>query len=139
MTDSNPSISDFDGSLSGLDPTVLEQMRSFLENHSTYEDQAFGRKYSDFNTNPEKLLPCEHEIVFSITANVLELEEAEKQPQNDDAPINKDKVTTRSKEICTKNYHIPVPADKDYNVYMTAFFQFLEESLINAAKQATKD
>jgi hypothetical protein len=77
-------------------------------------DLAYGKK---------KLIDsCRHEIVFSIVANVLEADEAGN--------------PTASKEICTKNYHIPVPSDKDYHIYMNVFFNHLENCISNSAKFA---
>ena len=70
----------------------------------------------------KKLLDCRHEIVFTLIANVIE--------QNDQGEA------VASKHICKKNYHIPVPATKDYNTYMTAFFEFLENCIANSAQQA---
>lgn len=83
-------------------------------------------KYYNFEQNlseePEKLSDAAHEIVFNITANVLE--------ENDKG----EKV--RSKKICTKFYHIPVPLGGDYNIFMEAFFSFLEKSLASSATEA---
>jgi hypothetical protein len=74
--------------------------------------------------DPVKLLSCAHEIIFSITANVME--------------ENEHGETTRCVEVCNKNYHIPVPPLKDYNVYMDTFFKFLENCIASAANH-TKD
>jgi hypothetical protein len=71
---------------------------------------------------PEKLSDAPHEIVFNITANVLE--------------ENEKGEKIRSKHICTKFYHIPVPIDGDYHIFMESFFKFLEEALSSSASQA---
>lgn len=72
----------------------------------------------------EKLIDCAHEIVFSINANVL--------MQNEKG----EHVGTR--EICVKNYHIPVPIDKDYNNYMSVFFEYLEKKIIESIADTNK-
>jgi hypothetical protein len=69
----------------------------------------------ELNDSPKKLLDCPHEIVFNVTANVLS--------QNEKGEH------TSTKEICTKNYHIPVPIGKDYDSFMQTFFQHVERSL----------
>jgi hypothetical protein len=69
---------------------------------------------------PQKLVECRHEIVFNITANVME--------EDDEGTV------IGTVNICRKDYHIPVPANKDYNVYMSAFFKYLEECIANSAK-----
>lgn len=74
---------------------------------------------------PEKVLSCPHEVVFTVIANVLE--------------ENEKGETIGSKEICQKNYHIPVPAMHDYNIYMDSFFKFLENCITSSAKHATKE
>lgn len=73
---------------------------------------------------PEKILSCPHEIVFTIIANVLE--------------ENEKGETIGSKEVCQKNYHIPVPAAHDYNMYMDSFFKYLENCIKSSAKHATE-
>ncbi len=73
---------------------------------------------------PDKLIICPHEIVFTVIANVLE--------ENEKGEL------IGSKEICQKNYHIPVPPKHDYNTYMQAFFSHLEECIKSSAKHATK-
>lgn len=74
------------------------------------------------DNNPEKLIECQHEIIFKITANVLQ--------QNDDGEL------TSSKEICHKNYHIPVPSGSPYKEYMDSFFTFLENCLLESADKS---
>lgn len=84
-------------------------------------DTATGKKELNDN-NPEKLIDCQHEIIFKITANVLE--------QNDNGEL------TSSKEICGKNYHIPVPSGAPYKEYMDSFFTFLENCLLESADKS---
>lgn len=73
----------------------------------------------------QKLISCRHEIVITVIANVLE--------ENDEG----EKIG--SKSICRKNYHIPVPANKDYNEYMVAFFDYLEKSMTSSLNEADKN
>lgn len=72
---------------------------------------------------PNKLLICPHEIVITVIANVLEEDEKGE--------------LIGSKEICQKNYHIPVPPKHDYNTYMNSFFSHLESCISSSAKNAT--
>lgn len=87
------------------------------------------RGHEAFNQNltgqPDKISNATYEIVFDITANVLE--------------ENEKGEKIRSQEICTKYYHIPVPLDGDYKVFMEAFFKFLENALSSAASNAYKE
>lgn len=73
---------------------------------------------------PDKLLICPHEIIFTVIAHVME--------ENDKGEL------VSSKEICKKNYHIPVPPNNDYNRYMDAFFKHIENCISSSAKHATK-
>lgn len=70
----------------------------------------------------KKLISCKHEIVFNIRARVLEEDDTGQ--------------TVGTKSICVKNYHIPVPSDKDYDIYMKTFFDHLEKCISASAKQA---
>jgi hypothetical protein len=73
----------------------------------------------------KKLMDCPHEIVFTIDAHVL--------MQNEKGE------TTGTREISTRNYHIPVPIDKDYNSYMKIFFEYLEKKIIDTIHDTNKD
>lgn len=96
-------------SLEGLDNLTPENIKQILEFKSEY----------DYIEQPlEKLIDCPHEIVFSITANVLS--------QNEKGEL------IDTKEILEQNYHIPVPIDKDYQNYMAVFFKYLEDKMIDA-------
>jgi len=74
---------------------------------------------------PKKMISCPHEIVFTVRALVLE--------------ENEKGETMGCKEVCQKNYHIPVPSTKDYNAYMECFFKYLENCITSSAKRATED
>lgn len=95
-----------------IDKEIADFLRRFDEQNGIYQN---------LSGEPEKISDAPHEIVFNITANVLE--------ENDKG----EKI--RSKHICTKYYHIPVPIDGDYHVFMEAFFKFLEESLASSASK----
>ena len=73
---------------------------------------------------PRKLIDCPHEIVFTVNANVL--------AQNEKG----EHISTE--EICVKNYHIPVPIDQDYHVFMSGFFQHIERSIESSYSQTTE-
>lgn len=79
----------------------------------------------DLISGKKKLISCRYEIIFNINARVMEEDETGN-------PI----ATTA---ICTKNYHIPVPSDKDYDVFMEAFFEHLESCLANATKSSSEN
>lgn len=95
----------------------FQEMLSKL--YELYDDSLAVSQKEELNGENKKLIECPHEIIFKITANVLE--------------ENKDGQLVSSKEICTKDYHIPVPADKDYKEYMDIFFDFLENGLASSA------
>lgn len=98
------------------DPEISQATIDFLKDFDKYTFQ------QNLSEEPEKLSNVPHEIVFNITANVLE--------ENDKG----EKI--KSKKICTKFYHIPVPLGADYDIFMEAFFSFLEKSLASAATEA---
>lgn len=86
--------------------------------YELYDDTSFTTR-EDLPGKTTKLMDCPHEIVFKITASVLE--------------EDKEGQLVSSKEVCTKDYHIPVPIDKDYKEYMKIFFNFLENGLASSA------
>ena len=89
--------------------------------YSDIDDSILQETQADLDNKPKKLIDCSHELVFKIVANVLE--------------ENTDGTLVGSKEIYAQNYHIPVPADNDYKVFVDTFFGFLEESLSSAASK----
>jgi maltose-binding protein MalE len=104
-----------------LDKTSKEELVKLLEQIRDQQDSRANFNANEIDEN-QKLFDSRHEIIFSITANVVE--------QDDTGQA------VASRHICRKNYHIPVPATKDYNEYMTAFFDFLEKCLSDSANQA---
>lgn len=103
-------------SLKDVDTSNPKSVLDFLQQNYVQDIPSVDR--------PEKLLQCPHEIVFTIIAHVLE--------------ENEKGETIGTKEICQKNYHIPVPPNNDYNLYMESFFRYLEESIKSSAKHATE-
>ena len=102
---------------------IIEQNIKQLQNITKEDiDKIIEQKNNISNPTKDdridKLIDCAHEIVFSINAHVL--------AQNEKGEL------TGTKEICVKNYHIPVPIDKDYNSYMKTFFDYLEKKIIDA-------
>lgn len=104
-----------------LDNVSKEDLIKLLDQIKNQQDSRANFNASELDEN-QKLFDCRHEIVFSVIANVIEQDETGQ--------------AIASKHICRKNYHIPVPATKDYNAYMSAFFEFLEKALADSAKKA---
>jgi hypothetical protein len=73
-------------------------------------------------TEHKKLTNAPHEILFDITATVME--------ENEKGEV------VGTKELCTKQFHIPVPVDQKYEIFMKTFFMHIEESILNATNQA---
>lgn len=94
---------------------ALNSIRSQVNDHSLHNLIA---------ENHAKLIECRHEIIINVTANVME--------EDDEG------LTVGSKEICKKNYHIPVPSNKDYNDYLKGFFDFMEECMKSSAEHANE-
>jgi hypothetical protein len=111
--------------MSELDPDMAETLKKFLndfDNNQILHDRSHADVFQD---SESKIIACPHEIVFTITAKVLE--------------ENQKGELISNKEIYTKNYHIPVPIDQDYNMFMETFFRFLEECLSTSANEAHSD
>jgi hypothetical protein len=105
-----------------ISPDIDNLVKNFIENYQNETISLDKTSYKDLDESDEKLISCPHEIVFTINANVL--------AENDKGEL------VSSKEICSKKYHIPVPIDKNYHIFMTAFFQYLENCLQTSASQA---
>ena len=105
----------------------IDRFKKLVESPELLEDIINYKKEVD---NPaeeletKKLIDCPHEIVFTITAQVLS--------QNERGEI------VGSKDICTKNYHIPVPIDKDYHSYMEVFFNHLENKILQSVSDSNE-
>lgn len=99
--------------LKELEDLSVEELKNILEMNQDYE----------LDSN-KKLIQCSHEIVFSINASVL--------MENEKGEL------TGTREVCSKNFHIPVPIDKDYEVFMKTFFDYIENCLINGIQESSK-
>ena len=86
---------------------------------------AHDNDYGQLNDQPKKLIDCPHEIVFTVNANVL--------MQNEKG----EHIGTE--EICVKNYHIPVPIDQDYHIFMKSFFDHLQKAIGDSYKNSSTD
>lgn len=95
-----------------------EKIDEILEYKRQFENPTADEKI-------EKLIDCPHEIIFTINAKVL--------AQNEKGEL----IDTR--EISVKNYHIPVPIDKDYKNYMAIFFKYLEDRMVDAVDYSNKN
>lgn len=112
-----------------LNPDLLEQLKNLdgieLEKIKVLYGQDVNEAvYEDPKNKKEKLLKCPHEIIFTITAKVIE--------EN----LKGEKVG--DKEICVRNYHIPVPIDKEYKDYMATFFNYLQENILAGIEKANE-
>lgn len=99
--------------LKELNDLSVEDIKNILDMKNEY----------DFENN-KKLIQCPHEIVFSVNASVL--------MENEKGEL------TDTREVCSKNFHIPVPIDKDYEVFMKTFFDYIENCLVNSAQESLK-
>jgi phosphatidylethanolamine-binding protein (PEBP) family uncharacterized protein len=86
-----------------------------------YLQKNYVREVPDLDS-PKKLISCPHEIIFDIKATVME--------ENEKGEV------VGCKEICRKDYHIPVPPKKDYNLYMESFFEYLEKCITSSIKHS---
>lgn len=105
--------------INNLDPEIVKQLHEMDD----IDLNKIKGMYGEYNPerlegidSSDKLLKCTHEIIFTVTAKVME--------ENTKGEIVGDK------EICIKNYHIPVPIDKQYKDYMETFFDYLENKII---------
>ena len=99
--------------LKELEELSVEDLKNILDMKAEYEFE-----------NHKKLIKCSHEIVFSINASVLE--------ENEKGEL----IST--KEVCSKNFHIPVPIDKDYEIFMKTFFDYIENCLVTGIQESSK-
>lgn len=113
-------ISELEEDKEKIKEQLYQEYRSLFKQFSGTPDEM----NPDMISGNKKLIQCRHEIIFHINARVMEEDE-----------LGNHVATTA---ICIKNYHIPVPADKEYNVYMDAFFKHLETCIAQSA-QYSKD
>jgi len=85
------------------------------------EENNFNNNYDEFFVDEQKLSECKYELLFSISASLLEENEGQ---------------LSNSQNIYAQNYHIPIPNDKDHKIFLNTFFKFLENSLSASASEA---
>lgn len=81
-------------------------------------------QYAEIFEEQKKVTDTAHEIVFKLTANVLE--------QNEKGEY------TKSKGMFEQNYHIPVPIGTVAKDYVDAFFDFIKQQIIDGIDAADK-
>jgi hypothetical protein len=87
-----------------------------------YDGVSHSSLHNDTFLEDKKLIACRHEIVIDVIANVMEEDDTGEQ--------------IGTKHICKQNYRIPVPSNKDYNLFMKAFFNHLEKSMSQSYENA---
>ena len=104
---------------------VLDNLEKIL-NKDEFEEIKH-RFETQLNLFPEstKLISCDHEIIFSVTANVLE--------------ENKEGQNVGSVELLSQTYHMPVPKDKYYIDFVNAFMEFFEKTMADSYNEAGKN
>jgi len=110
-----------------LQPETLEQLKNLtdaIEHTVAKESYTEFQELIDYNSTT-KLTNSPHEIVFDITASVFE--------ENSKGEL------VGTKEICTKKFHIPVPIDKEYELFMKTFFTHLEQCILASTQVAYED
>lgn len=81
-----------------------------------------AEQYDPLFQDKKKRIECKHEIIFNITARVMEEDETGQD------------ISCR--EILTRNYHIPVKEKTDYQEFLHIFLSFFEKCLASSAKEA---
>ena len=110
-----------------LQPETLEQLKDLIgaiENTVVQKPYTEFQEIADYNSTT-KLTNSPHEIVFDITASVFE--------------ENLKGELIGTKEICTKKFHIPVPIDKEYELFMKTFFTHIEKCILASTQVAYGD
>jgi len=93
-----------------------EEKDNIINALDSIRKQMSGQDLSDYIAKENtKLIDCKHEIVINVVASIFE--------EDDTGNI------AGAKEICKKNYHIPVPSNKKYEEYLHGFFNFLENCM----------
>lgn len=102
---------------------IIEAVEAVKKQYSIGSESLASEIYMD--SESIKLIDCRHEILIKVTAHTIE----------QDAIGN----TVGTKEVCQKNYHIPVPENKDHNIYLSGFFDFLEGCMGKSAESQTEE
>jgi hypothetical protein len=90
-----------------------------------YEGINHSPLHEDILLQDKKLVVCKHEIVIKVEAAVME--------EDDEGEM------LGTKEICKNTYRIPVPSNKDYHIFMKAFFDHLQNSMTKSYEQANQN
>lgn len=102
---------------------IIEAFEAIKKQYKIGSESLASDIYMD--SDGAKLIDCRHEILIKVTAHVIEQDVAG--------------TTVGTKEICQKNYHIPVPESKDHNIYLSGFFDFLEGCMSQSAESQIKE
>lgn len=78
--------------------------------------------YDSFFIDETKLSDCKFELVFNITASLLEQD-------NTGNLLN-------TKNMYSQNYHIPIPDEKNHKIFLDTFFKYLETHILESSKVA---
>ena len=107
-----------------IKPETLEELKKLSESLDSQIKQEQSFQYSELDdlVNNKKATNSPHEIIFDITATVLE--------------ENEKGEAVNAKEIMTKKFHIPFPIDKEYKKFMGIFFSHLEQSILDSTNKA---
>ena len=105
-----------------IDKTVIDNLAAAVEKNM---DQMLNNQYQYIidSSQKNKLTDSPHEIMFEVTAYVME--------------ENNKGESIGTKEISTKQYHVPVPIGKDYNMFMGIFFKHIEDCLLYSIDKAS--
>lgn len=86
------------------------------------EEKKYIDNYDQFFVDETKLSDCKFELVFNITASLLE--------QNETGNVS------NTKQLYAQNYIIPVPDEKDHKIFLDTFFKYLENHILESSKVA---
>lgn len=86
------------------------------------EEKKYIDNYDQFFVDETKLTECKFELVFNITASLLQQDETGN--------------LSNTKQIYSQNYHIPVPDEKNHKIFLDTFFKYLEGHILESSKVA---
>lgn len=103
-----------------------EEKENIIKALDDIRKQMSGQDLSDYiSAENTKLIECKHEIAISVVASIFEEDDAGQ--------------IVGAKEICKKNYHIPVPSNRNYKDYLTGFFNFLENCMSSSIDKVEQE
>jgi hypothetical protein len=108
-----------------INPETIEQIKEFLNNNPS--PSGYGL-YHDFVSKEQmydeylKKTDAAHEIVFHITASLLE--------------ENEKGETLAPKLVYTKNFFIPVKPQEDIGKFTDSFFKTIEDCIIYGSQKS---